>query len=289
MQSNRGMFSIRYPAVALSVVVSLAWASPAYAGGFLDSQRVNSNYQSPSYQGYTYQTSFSGKSSDKRSSRPFILHQLYDDITYLATQPDFYGIVGGIAAAPSVFSSAFRSEDPEFTELWGPSIFADNFFEVGEIIGNGAFPVAASVISWGIGKAAASPRWSEFGSDLFRSQAVNGLFTLTLKASINRRRPNGGSYSYPSGHTSAAFAAAGTVYADLGKTWGIPAFVLAGYVGLSRLQEGKHYVSDVVAGGILGSYISLKLAHRNGRKGNLTISPLISGGKMLGLSLSFRL
>jgi membrane-associated phospholipid phosphatase len=289
MQSNRNTFIFHYSAFILELVVSLAWASPACAGDVLVSQRVNSYYQNPSHQGYKYQTSFSGESGNKRSRRPFILHQLYDDITYLATQPDFYGIVGGMAAAPSVFSPAFRRESHEFTELWGPSIFADNFFEFGETIGNGTFPVAASVLSWGIGKAAGSQRWSEFGSDLFRSQAVNGFFTMALKAGISRTRPNGGSYSYPSGHTSAAFAAAGTIYADFGKTWGIPAFVLAGYVGLSRLQEGKHYVSDVVAGGILGSYISLKLARRNNRKGKLTLAPLVDGGKMLGMSFSYRL
>jgi len=215
------------------------------------------------------------------------LHQLYDDIVYLVTQRDFYGIVGGIAAAPSVFSPSFRRESPEFTELWGPSMFADNFFEVGETIGNGAFPVAASVLSWGIGEAAGSQRLSEFGSDLFRAQAVNGFLTIALKASINRTRPNGGSYSYPSGHTSSAFAAASTVYADFGKTWGIPAFVLAGYVGLSRLQEGRHYVSDVVAGGILGTYVSLKLARRKKSENKISIAPLINDG-VVGFSFAMR-
>ena len=65
----------------------------------------------------------------KSDDGSFILHQLYDDMTFLIKEPDFYGIVGGLAAIPSMFPTAFRRESPEFTELWGPSVFADNFFE----------------------------------------------------------------------------------------------------------------------------------------------------------------
>lgn len=219
--------------------------------------------------------------------RSFILFQLYDDISYLAVEPDFYGVVGGIALTPVMFNHAFRREPAEVTEMWGSSVLADNLFESGEIVGNAAFPVAASAASWGIGKVIRSPRMSKFGSDLLRTQAVNGFLTAIIKVSVNRTRPNGGPYSYPSGHTSAAFAAAGTVYADFGKTLGIPAFVLAGYVGLSRLQEGKHYISDVIAGGILGSYVALKLTRRDNNRQRMVIAPLVSNGSV-GLSLGLR-
>jgi membrane-associated phospholipid phosphatase len=220
--------------------------------------------------------------------QPFILSQLYHDVTYLATAPDFYGVVGGIGLAPLAFRPAFRGEDPELTEDWGPSNFADNFFEAGETFGNALFPVAVAVASWGIGNAEGSQHLSKFGSDLLQSEAINGAITVTMKFSINRRRPNGGPYSYPSGHTSAAFTAAGTVYADFGRSYGIPAFALAGYVGLSRLQEGKHYLTDVVAGGILGTYVSLKLAHReNTSYKRVSISPFVSSG-IVGLSLDAR-
>ncbi len=224
------------------------------------------------------------------SGHSFILRQLYDDLEGLVTEPDFYGVMGGLGAAPFVLGPVFRDESLEFTPLWGSSAIADNFFEVGETVGNGAFPIAASVASWGIGRISGSPRLRKFGSDVLRTQAINGLLTVLLKGAVNRKRPNGGPYSYPSGHTSTAFAFAGTVYTDLGKTLGIPAFILAGYVGISRLQEGKHYLSDVIAGGILGSYVSLKLAHRTDKRGKLqhiSISPSPVAG-VAGLSLAFR-
>jgi hypothetical protein len=181
----------------------------------------------------------------------------------------------------------FENESPEITELWGHSTFADNLFEVGEIVGDGALPVLASATSWSIGKFSGSASLREFGRDLFRSQVMNGVITAVLKVGIHRTRPDGTSYSYPSGHTSSAFVTAGTVYAHFGKVWGIPAFLLAGYVGLSRLQEGRHFLSDVVAGGILGSYVSLKLAGTVWDRGSVSVTP-IAGGGSVGLSLSLK-
>lgn len=221
-------------------------------------------------------------------SRNFLPHQVWKDFQHLAGTPDFYLVIGGIAAAPVAFRKAFRNEEPEITEMWGNSPFADNFFESGEVIGAGVFPVSASVLLWAAGKGFHSDPLRDFGSDLLEAQAINGILTLALKATINRTRPNGGPYSYPSGHTSTAFTTAGVVYTHLGKTWGIPAFFLAGYVGLSRLQEGKHYLSDVIAGGILGSYVSLKLGHHNDTPGPVSVTPRrISTGYGLSLSLRF--
>lgn len=225
--------------------------------------------------------------SVKAADKSFIVFQLYDDLAYLLSEPDFYGIVGGLGLAPSALPSAFKNESPEFTELWSPSTFADHFFEIGDLVGNGTIPVFISATSWGIGKIARSHKFQSFGTDLIRVQAMNGIFTAILKGSVNRTRPDGTPYSYPSGHTSSAFATAGVVYSHFGKTWGIPAYLLAGYVGLSRLQEGKHYLSDVIAGGILGTYVSIKLVKKGRKNNSLSISP-IKAGNGIGMSLSYR-
>lgn len=217
----------------------------------------------------------------------FILHQFYNDMTYLLNQPDFYMVVGGLGLAPSAFGSAFKHEDPEFTELWGKSQFADNTFELGETIGSGIFPVSLSAASWGFGKAFGSNRMTDFGTDLIRAQAANGIITASLKYSIHRTRPNGGAYSYPSGHTSSTFAMAGVVYKHFGKTWGIPAFAVATYVGFSRLQENKHYLSDVIAGGIIGTYVSLKLSKHDTGGSSISIAPY-RVDDATGLSMSLR-
>ena len=68
------------------------------------------------------------------------------------------------------------------------------------------------------------------------------------------RRPS--EYSFPSGHAGSSFAAACVMLRRLPKRYGIPAFVLAVLIALSRLYVGVHYPSDVLFGMISGILIS---------------------------------
>ena len=58
-------------------------------------------------------------------------------------------------------------------------------------------------------------------------------------------------YSFPSGHTSASFAAATAIYA-IDRRWGAAAYVLAALIGFSRLYLGVHFPTDVLAGAVVG-------------------------------------
>ena len=58
-------------------------------------------------------------------------------------------------------------------------------------------------------------------------------------------------YSFPSGHTSASFAAACALVRTLPK-WGTVCMILAGVIALSRLYVGVHYPSDVLGGMVVG-------------------------------------
>lgn len=97
--------------------------------------------------------------------------------------------------------------------------------------------------------------------------------TTGLKYSVKRERPfvtypvidkvmNAGSPSFPSGHTSDAFATATSLSLAFPKWYIIaPSFVWAGSVGYSRMDLGVHYPSDVLAGAAIGagtSYLCFK-------------------------------
>jgi membrane-associated phospholipid phosphatase len=61
-------------------------------------------------------------------------------------------------------------------------------------------------------------------------------------------------YSFPSGHTGSSFASAWVLYRTLPKRFGIPALILAGLIGLSRLYLGVHFPTDVLFGVISGIF-----------------------------------
>lgn len=63
-------------------------------------------------------------------------------------------------------------------------------------------------------------------------------------------------FSFPSGHTSASFAAAVT-YFLINKKVGIITLIGAFLVGFSRLYNYVHYPTDVIAGAILGTLCAL--------------------------------
>ena len=82
--------------------------------------------------------------------------------------------------------------------------------------------------------------------------------TYLLKYTINKKRPNGDCCeSFPSGHTSAAFAGAMFINNRYGSKVGIPAILLASFVGYSRVYAEKHYWEDVLAGALISVISSI--------------------------------
>lgn len=84
-------------------------------------------------------------------------------------------------------------------------------------------------------------------------------FSQGVKHIVREPRPdNGTRNSFPSGHTTTAFAGAELVRSEYGWGVGAAAYAVAATVGFMRMYNGRHWFNDVVAGigfGILSARI----------------------------------
>jgi membrane-associated phospholipid phosphatase len=104
---------------------------------------------------------------------------------------------------------------------------------------------------------------------MFWSTLYAAAVTNALKYTIREPRPNGGDdLSFPSGHATTAFAFAAVVGAEHGVWYGIPAYMLAAFVGYSRINDNVHRLHDVTAGATIGIGYGLGLAALHGSKAN---------------------
>ncbi|MGR5464474.1 phosphatase PAP2 family protein [Photobacterium damselae] len=117
------------------------------------------------------------------------------------------------------------------------------FEEFGDIASIGV-PVTAGIVS--LVKGDQEGFWLLAKGALYTAGA-----THALKFSFNATRPDGGEYSFPSGHTSAAMQGATYLSQRYGAMYGIPAYITTALVGYSRVKAKRHYWHDVIVGGVL--------------------------------------
>ncbi|MEO6580067.1 MAG: phosphatase PAP2 family protein [Sphingomicrobium sp.] len=137
-------------------------------------------------------------------------------------------------------------------------------------------PAAAAPKDWGkasdivrdglvavsVGLPIAKNDWTGLGQDVGAMGAAGGI-TAVMKATIHERRPDGSDdHSFPSGHTSISFAAAGGIEQRYGWKVGVPAHLAAAFVGLARVEADKHYWHDVIVGAAIGEAAGLLLVDK---------------------------
>jgi hypothetical protein len=134
---------------------------------------------------------------------------------------------------------------------------------------------------------------------LASSLIAAGVISPILKATIGRRRPSqtestfsrdGGGVSFPSGHTTEAFAVASVVAAHYGSFWvQAAAYGIAGLVGLSRMEQGAHYASDVLAGALIGVAVGNAVVRfHDSERLHISVVPSVSP-RSRGVAVTFSL
>lgn len=132
------------------------------------------------------------------------------------------------------------------------SLAADRTFEAGEVLGGALFQLAGSATTYLAGRATGNSTVTSVGVDLLRAQILAQTVTAAIKRSVQRQRPDGTQYSFPSGHSSVTFASATVLQRHFGWKAGAVAYGAATYVAVSRVQEERHFLSDVAFGAAIG-------------------------------------
>jgi membrane-associated phospholipid phosphatase len=137
----------------------------------------------------------------------------------------------------------------------------------------------------------------------FLSTGVSGLLTSALKVSFGRDRPhqdhgnwkwfNGGS-SFVSAATTPAFALAADIseYADNRWYVAAPAYGVAAAVGLGRMAQDAHWLSDVVGSALLGVgttelFLHMHALHAADPSRYRVFPVPVKGGFGLGVTVAF--
>jgi membrane-associated phospholipid phosphatase len=212
--------------------------------------------------------------SVKASHQPFFVPM---DAVYAA------GVVAGtLALAPLDLRVADAFQNPERQGNKFLRETATGF----RVLGN----PGVIIVSGGLyitGRLADRPNMADVGLHVGESIFATGVITDVLKSLAGRTRPEadpdhphkfhlGGGWrddphkSFPSGHSSAAFAAAASISTEVGRLypqsriWVRPvAYGSAGLVGLSRIYNNKHWATDVLAGAAIGTFTAWKVVGYN--------------------------
>ncbi|HYN08076.1 MAG TPA: phosphatase PAP2 family protein [Vicinamibacterales bacterium] len=206
--------------------------------------------------------------------RPIIrlLPNLGEDLRSLSSETTLWLLAGG-----TVVAVGLSPRDNEVA-AWMARKGASQWADIGEVLGDGWVQGAAALFTYGVGRLHGSAKVTHMGSDLVRAQILNGLLTKGLKLTIDRKRPDGGGHSFPSGHTAAAFASASVLHGHFGWKVAAPAYSLAAYIGWTRLREDQHWLSDLAAGATIGLIVGQAVTSGH-RQRTWTVAPVpVRGG-----------
>lgn len=201
----------------------------------------------------------------------------------LFTTKDF--VIAGAFSAGMV--AMFPLDKRLAKHLTNPGAQANKFFKdaskgVEWIASPGPYFIGGTL--YAVGRIGHYDRVADLGWHGTEAVLIADFVTYMLKGLNGRSRPfvsndtnphdykflkgfgNDSRQSFPSGHTTSAFAAAAAVTAETGTWWPRSTWVIgplmyggATMVGLSRMYHNKHWASDVVLGAAIGTFSGQKI------------------------------
>jgi hypothetical protein len=200
---------------------------------------------------------------------------------------DYYTLAIFTAATIGMFpldkhmASVFRDEDLVTNQKLNETAKAFRWFG-----GSGPYLIGGSM--YVVGRLAHVPRAADLGLHGTEALVVGAAMAGVLKGVLGRERPyasadtnprnfkfgrgfKGGEFmSFPSGHSTTAFAAAAAVSTETAVWWPKTKWIIgpilyggATMVGLSRIYHDRHWASDVIMGAAVGTFAGQKTVRFN--------------------------
>lgn len=199
-----------------------------------------------------------------------------------------YGVISVGSDALKTLDYSTRDELIEDNLMWYNSL--DNYFQ---------FSPAVLAFGLKLGGVESKHKLLDMSILYALSNALETGVIYATKRFTGRERPDGSNYhSFPSGHTATAFVAAEFLHQEYENksVWiSVGGYGMATLIGVSRICNNKHWVSDVVAGAGIGilstkivywTYPSLQsLFSKKDKKYQAVIYPIYDSGTY-GLNIS---
>ena len=183
------------------------------------------------------------------------------------------GLIGG----GLVLTGAFLDKPIKRAAQRGRNHGSDQFFVDVQRFGTKSYELPVLIGFYAYGAAAHDDEAKATALDGFSASIVASLVTSVIKGVSGRARPNTGfgpghfrpfqgDQSFPSGHTTGAFAVASVIGAHYDNPWvDATAYGVASLVAVARVRLNAHWTSDVLGGAVVGGFIGHHLVEFNRR------------------------
>ena len=162
-------------------------------------------------------------------------------------------ISAAIVGVGFALDSSVQGEFPDLAPDTTPAAMVE---VPGEVFGAAPFLLGGTALLAADGVAFKHPKSLQTAKELGLAMGASTLVGWSIKLVTQRERPDGSNhYSFPSGHAAVTFAAATVIDRRYGGAAGWLAYGAATLASEARVADDHHYLSDVVAGAIIGRLI----------------------------------
>lgn len=231
------------------------------------------------------------------------LRQLWHDTGAVLTEPvrwddtnwEIAGAWTGATLTAAAFDHRIRTQAQAHWQSRGDTRFFKDWQNLGAQY---SFIEIAAFEGWGV--AAHDPEARNTAMDALTASIIaGGIITPTIKYAVGRYRPIqtsrtfrfrpfSGHQSFPSGHATQAFAIATVVASHYTAWWEQTlSYGAAALVDVARVQQNRHFASDVIAGSAIGWAVGKAVVHRHTLPGQVEVAPWFGDGFGLMVSKDF--